>query len=85
MARVRNGPSNPRYTMTGSALPPIWADAVRKALTTDAAGDSRRRAAAETAELDAQELHDLERAEYYGQTEPPPAKRRGFLDRLFGR
>jgi hypothetical protein len=66
--------------------PPIAAEAARKALTTDPIADAADRSTQVTAALDAQELQELERAQYYGDRQAPaPAPRRGFLRRLLRR
>lgn len=72
---------------------PIAADAALRGLTADQhAAANQHDASIKRAALDEAELHDLERAEYYGEAPAalnpealPKAAHRSLLDRLFRR
>jgi hypothetical protein len=80
--------------MTFGGNPTIAADATRKALVeNDGSAAFEASENASRAELDAQELREIERSMYYGATSAPvaatppatPAARRSLIARLFRR
>jgi hypothetical protein len=50
----------------------VQGEAIRRELTSDAGASEHAKAAGDQADLDTQELRELERAEYYADV-PPPA------------
>ena len=78
--------------MAGFQPGPIQGEATRRALVPEAAAADRVKASSEQAALDAEELQELERAEYYADhkatppaTAPPATGIIGRLRALFGR
>jgi hypothetical protein len=73
----------------GGPNPAISGEAIRRALGPgQEAAAKQQTTSEERAELDAAELRELERAEYYPEPQtvaPEAPPRRGWLARLFGR
>ncbi len=74
----------------GTPWGPIQGEAIRRELTPEAGASEHVKATGAQADLDTQELREIERTEYYADTEPEPptpapdgviARMRGFFAR----